>query len=173
LFIFRFFQQFRQEDSERPTSWDPNEKASPAGSGEENYIGQGTPLMPYKIRFENKKEASAPAVLVRVTDILDEDLDLSTLELTEITFADQNISVPEGLSHYETHLDLIIDNEFVSNENIRVKVEADLNLETRALNLVITGVDPQTGWIPADPFIGFLYPNDEKYRGTGSLSYIV
>jgi hypothetical protein len=162
-----------EEESESVASWDPNDKTSPAGKGEENYIGQGTPLMPYKIRFENKKEASAPAVLVRVTDILDEDLDLSTLELTEITFADQVISVSEGLSHYETHKDLIIDNEFVNSENIRVKVEADLNLETRTLDLVITGVDPQTGWIPADPFLGFLYPNDDKYRGAGSLSYIV
>jgi hypothetical protein len=162
-----------EEESGSPASWDPNDKTSPAGKGEENYIGRGTLLMPYKIRFENKTEATAPAVLVRVIDILDADLDLSTLELTEITFADQVISVPKGLSHYETHRDLIIDNEFVSQEKLRVKVEADLNFETRTLTLVITGVSPQTGWIPADPFLGFLYPNDDTQRGTGSLSYIV
>jgi predicted secreted protein len=81
--------------------------------------------------------------------------------------------VPKGLSHYETHRNLIIDNEFVSQEKLRVKIEADLNFETRTLTLVITGIDPQTGWIQADPFLGFLYPNDETQRGTGSLSYIV
>lgn len=81
--------------------------------------------------------------------------------------------MPQGLSHYHTYRDIVIDNEFVSQENLRVKIEADLDLETRTLTLVITGVDPQTGWIPADPFIGFLYPNDETQRGEGSLSYIV
>jgi len=58
---------------------------------------------------------------------------------------ESNVSV--GFLPDDTHLDLIIDNEFVNSENIREKVEADLNLETRVFNLVITGVVRQRGYL--------------------------
>jgi len=155
-------------------SFDPNDKAGPAGQGAGGYIGDGNMLMPYTIRFENKKSASAPAVIVTVTDILDADLDLSTFELNEIGFADQTITVPPGLQNYETNLDLIMENEFLTQPApIRVNVKVTLEPVTRRLELVLTGLDPQTGWLPEDVMLGFLYPNDENHRGEGFLRFSV
>ena len=55
------------------TSWDPNEMCGPIGYGEEGYIGE-TKNFNYRILFENKKEASAPAYRIRITDVLDENI---------------------------------------------------------------------------------------------------
>ena len=55
------------------TSWDPNEMCGPVGYGEEGYIGE-TKNFNYRILFENKKEASAPAYRIRITDVLDENV---------------------------------------------------------------------------------------------------
>ena len=54
-------------------SIDPNEMVGPAGYGDKNYIGQ-TRTMNYRIFFENKKEATAPAYRIRITDVLDENV---------------------------------------------------------------------------------------------------
>ena len=51
-------------------SWDPNEMVGPKGYGEENYIGE-TRSIDYRILFENKAEAGAPAYRIRITDELD------------------------------------------------------------------------------------------------------
>ncbi len=55
------------------TSWDPNEMCGPVGYGEEGYIGE-TNTFNYRILFENKKEATAPAYRIRITDVLDENV---------------------------------------------------------------------------------------------------
>lgn len=60
-------------------SWDPNEMCGPVGAGEENWIGQ-TSTVDYRILFENKKEATAPAYRIRISDELDPDVfDLSSV----------------------------------------------------------------------------------------------
>ena len=55
------------------TSIDPNEMCGPAGYGDENYIGE-TQTMQYRILFENKAEATAPAYRIYITDELDENV---------------------------------------------------------------------------------------------------
>jgi len=67
------------------TSWDPNEKAGPAGYGATHAVPAGQPL-PYIIYFENVKTATAPAATVTVTDVLDANLDWSTFMLGEVAF---------------------------------------------------------------------------------------
>lgn len=60
-------------------SWDPNEMVGPAGVGDKNYIAE-TRTMDYRIMFENKKEATAPAYRIRISDELDENVfDVSTV----------------------------------------------------------------------------------------------
>lgn len=60
-------------------SWDPNEMLGPVGYGDENYIGK-TQTINYRITFENKAEATAPAYRIRISDVLDENVfDLSTV----------------------------------------------------------------------------------------------
>ena len=60
-------------------SFDPNEMLGPVGYGDENYIGK-TQTINYRITFENKPEATAPAYRIRISDELDENVfDLSTV----------------------------------------------------------------------------------------------
>src|SRR5207247_2306579 len=120
------------------------------------------------IRFENKSDATAPAREVVVTDTLDANLDLSTFQWTEITFANQTISVPYGLNHYETTVDVN-----ANGTAILAEVEALLDFATRTLTLTLSAIDPLTGWFPEDPLVGLLYPNDDTGRGEGSISYVV
>ena len=54
-------------------SWDPNEMVGPVGYGDENYIGE-IKTIDYRILFENKAEAGAPAYRIRITDVLDENV---------------------------------------------------------------------------------------------------
>jgi PKD repeat protein len=62
-------------------SLDPNDKsATPGGEGPEKSI-DGDQRLAYLIQFENKAEATASAVYIRVVDTLDTDLDWSTLAL--------------------------------------------------------------------------------------------
>ena len=64
-------------------SWDPNEMVGPQGVGEKHYIGETT-TMNYRILFENKAEAGAPAYRVRISDELDESVfDVSTVKFGE------------------------------------------------------------------------------------------
>jgi hypothetical protein len=61
------------------SSWDPNEMCGPVGVGDENYIGK-TCTVNYRIMFENKAEATAPAYRIRISDVLDENVfDISTV----------------------------------------------------------------------------------------------
>jgi hypothetical protein len=60
-------------------SWDPNEKAGPAGIGAENYLNQAGRLH-YTIFFENLATATAPAYRIVIVDTLSSILDPETVE---------------------------------------------------------------------------------------------
>lgn len=61
-------------------SWDPNEMIGPAGGGEQHALNEDGRIN-YRILFENKKEASAPAYRVRIMNELDTDVfDPETVE---------------------------------------------------------------------------------------------
>src|SRR5439155_10094428 len=96
-------------------SFDPNEKFGPVGFGTSAFVSRDSALA-YLIRFENKSDATAPARQVVVSDTLDASLDLSTLELTEITFANRILTIPAGLNHYETRISLIVTNGTGTNK---------------------------------------------------------
>ena len=64
-------------------SWDPNEMMGPEGVGEQHYIGQ-TQTVNYRILFENKAEAGAPANRVRITDVLDPNI----FDVTSVRFGE-------------------------------------------------------------------------------------
>ena len=78
-------------------SGDPNDKYT-LGEGPEGWIAANIPVL-YTIYFENVATATAAAQHVVVTDILDGNLDLATLELIGIGFNSVNISIPSGLQN--------------------------------------------------------------------------
>ena len=154
-------------DTNIARSSDPNDKLAPAGSGDAAFVAADT-LLDYTIRFENKPDAKAPAQQIIITDVLDSDLDLDTLELTEIYFADQRITVPPGLDQFATTLPIR-----ANDSDILVEIAAGVDRETRELTFTLYAIDPQTGWFPDEPLTGLLYPNDDTGRGEGYVKYVV
>lgn len=65
-------------DGKLVASSDPNEKYGPAGFGNSNFISEAN-VMTYTIRFENKKEATAPAYRVQIYDTLSSVFDVETV----------------------------------------------------------------------------------------------
>jgi len=104
-------------------SLDPNDKsATPGGEGPGKTIDNDQRLA-YLVQFENKAEATASAVYVRVVDTLDTDLDWSTLAFGDMSHPDDcgwefdpvdgvitwfcdnimlppNVTPPEGEGHF-------------------------------------------------------------------------
>jgi hypothetical protein len=148
-------------------SRDPNDKLAPAGFGDCGHVLPDSSFN-YTVRFENQAEATGPAREIIVTDTLAPELDLDSLELTEIAFADQTISIPPGLNAYETMLPM-----HVAGIDIVAEVKASLDRDTRELKLSLRALDPLTGWFPEDPLIGLLYPNDATRRGEGHISFTI
>ncbi|GEM_PF-1138406 len=70
-------------------SIDPNDKlAFPPGKGPAHEIGSDE-LLSYLIQFENKPEATADAIYIRIVDTLDSDLDWRTFHTTAMSHPDK------------------------------------------------------------------------------------
>ncbi len=151
------------------SSHDPNDKTGASGYGDEGYIKPG--VIPYLIQFENDPNlgATIPAQEVFITDPLDDNLNLATLEFTGFGFNNFEFDVPPGLSHYETVIDQRPD-----GTNLLVTVVLDVNMETQVLSATFRSLDPLTGQLPDDVDAGFLPVNDkELHNGEGYVTYIV
>jgi RHS repeat-associated protein len=145
---------------------DPNAKIGPAGFGPAGYIApEGT--FAYRIEFENEPSATAPVQQVVITDQLNNNLDWSTFELTDIGFGDQFIVVPPDTRHFETTVSLSY-----NSVDFEVHIVVDLDLATGRLTACFYSIDPDTG-LPPTVDIGFLPPEDGTGRGMGHISYII
>ncbi len=146
---------------------DPNFISGPAGSGPQNFVAAASPF-PYAVYFENQPTASAPALVVTVTQQLDPNLDWSTFQFGTIGFGTFTIDVPPGLQHYSTRVDA------TASLGCFVDVTADLDRLTGLVSCTFTTIDPATLDVPAgDPQAGFLPPDDASQRGEGWVSYAV
>jgi len=145
-------------------SWDPNEKIGPAGIGAARIIRPKQPLL-YTINFENQASAGAAALEVRVTDVLDPNLDLSTVEIVEIGVDDFRYTFPPGTKNHRASFEVdgwTFDEEGVWRRErtpLILNIETELDVETRTLSWTFAAVDPTTGAWPEDPFGGLLPPN--------------
>lgn len=79
----------KQVQGKLVSSWDPNEIVGPAGYGDKNYIAT-IPTMNYTIFFENKKEATAPAYRIQVTDTLSAVFDPETVKFGNTSHSGAN-----------------------------------------------------------------------------------
>lgn len=154
-----------QKSIERPTSCDPNDIIGPAGVGPLHHVSADA-VMPYRIRFENlASQATAPAAMVTITHQLDADLDWSTFKLGNIGLGDLVIEVPPDLSSHEFQVDLR------DTRGVFVDVKADLDMTTGLARWDLVAIDPATGELPEDPFVGFLPPNVIAPEGEGFVDY--
>jgi len=160
------------------SSFDPNDKHGPAGFDNPATVGVNDGFirpqaMPFEVEFENIGQIAAQ--IVRVTDTLDADLDLTTFEFTGFGFSGRTFTVDEGLNHYETELDLRID-----GIDLLVTVVLDLNTTTREVTVTFSTFDPITMLAP-EGFEGFLPKNNadgmpgtaDDHEGEGYFTYIV
>ena len=152
----------------KPVSADPNDKHGPKGVGTNHAIGEGT--LSYLVEYENTAGAGAtvPAQEVVVTDVLDTNLDLDTVEFTSFGFGSHRFTVPPGLSTYSTTIDLR-----PTGTNLLVSVDLDIDQLTRVLTARFGSLDPLTLLPPDDVDAGFLPVNDATHRGEGFFTYLV
>lgn len=149
-------------------SHDPNDKLGPAGYDVFGYIQADSPL-PYTVRFENDPEATASAVLVTITDQLDDDVDWATFELGNMQFGDRLIEVPAGLTYYGARVDLRTE----GNE-LLVDVRGNFDPDAGLAQWTFVGIDPATSELTDDPLAGFLPPNNpDIHDGEGYVQYYV
>jgi RHS repeat-associated protein len=149
-------------------SLDPNDILGPAGFGDAHYLGPES-ILPYTIRFENQSTASAPAFDVFISNPLDDDMDVATLELGSFGFGGRVVEIPRGLDGFTR----VVETTNPDGSPLLLKVQAGFDAETRVLKWEFHSLDPETGLPPTDPFAGFLPPNDETHRGEGFVTYLI
>ncbi len=152
-------------------SLDPNEKVRPAGIGSQHFV-PGDQALQYEIYFENLTTATAPAQEVFVTDFLDPDLDWTTFRLTEITWGDQAIAIPENSTKFTTRV-TVADYRPGVKKSWWVDVSVEVNTLTGRVSWTFRMLDPETGLPPDDPLAGFLPPNNETGRGEGHIGFTI
>ena len=150
-----------KKDIDRPLSWDPNGIIGPAGFGAENHI-VATDVMPYTIRFENDaQQATAPAAMVTITQTLDPELDWTTFRLGDMGFGDMIIDVPADTAFFQARYDA------TDTLGVQVDVDAGIDAATGEVRWEFFAIDPATGDLPDDPFVGFFASECERPRRRG------
>ena len=176
-------------------SYDPNEMLGPEGYGDAGYILGDSPLS-YRVNFENDAAATAPAQLVDVEFYLDPNLDWSTFRFTSFGWADENITLDEGVYSIDQTVEtsIVVENEDGTTESVDIYVQVTGGIELLTGRVWISYQALQYSDLdgeleeailmpPRDPRVGFLLPTlyegegDEKVkvgtRGDGFVSYIV
>jgi PKD repeat protein len=183
-----------EENPDTPDSWDPNEIAGPVGydtpdavaaweawyeahvenpdNGVEappmnRWISSEGQTLTYTVYFENLDTATAAAQEVFVDQQLDVNLDWSTFQMQVVVFSNQIIDAVSGMSNGS----IIVDQD---STDYRIQIDTAIDYTTGEVDWYFRVVDPTTWdtW-PADPYAGFLPPNDETHRGEGYITYTI
>jgi hypothetical protein len=142
---------------------DPNNLAS-TGFGPQGFVSPSDQIG-YTIDFENDPTATLPAQQVTITDQLPSGLDWSTVQLTGIGFNGVDLSLPAGVSNYNTTTNVSID------PTHPVDVQVTFDPTTGLLTWTLTSVDPGSGMETQDPVAGFLPPDNAQGQGEGFVSF--
>ncbi len=156
----------RSQYAQVQNSEDPNALVGPAGFGVPNYI-QGGGALPYTVDFAN--DGNAAALDVSVSEQLDANLDWSTFQLGSFGFGPIFITVPGGLTDYQT----TVSYQNTDGSALNVLVSLHFSIATGLLTATFTSLDPLTGQAPLGVFDGFLPPDDSTRIGEGYVQYTV
>lgn len=141
-----------------PASGDPNEKQGMSVNGHR---------LAYRILFENRPEATAPAAGVFISDRLDAGLNLGSCRLGGIHLGNTTINVPNNRVSYQTRVNAL------DARGVYVDIAAGVNAATREVFWQFRSSDPATGEAPTDGHVGFLPPEDGTGRGKGWVEFSV
>ncbi|HEV3344423.1 MAG TPA: carboxypeptidase regulatory-like domain-containing protein [Pirellulales bacterium] len=146
-------------------AYDPNNLIGPAGYGPQGFIQPGT--FGYEVAFENDPtKATAAAQVVTATLNLNADLDPSTFQFTGFGFASHTFTVPPGLTHYQTTIDLRPD-------GVDLLVPVTMDLSQGVVTVKFQSLDPATMLPPDGLNSGFLPIDDAAHDGEGFFTYTV
>lgn len=150
---------------------DPNEKTGPLGSGQNHVVAPGEDLH-YTVYFENLPAATAPAQEVIIIDQLDPGLDPSTLRFNEVVFGDTIIPIAGDDFQFEGRR-VVVDHRPEITKTWWLDISGEVDPTSGEVRFTFRTLDPETGELPADPFAGFLPPNDGSHRGEGHISFSI
>jgi hypothetical protein len=119
------------------------------------------------VQFENG--GTAAALDVALTEQLDPTLDWSTLQLGSVGFGPVNLSIPVGLTQYQTSVSY----QNTDGTPLNVQVALSFNVQTGLLTVTFTSLDPATGEAPTGVFDGFLPPDNQSGVGEGFVQYTI
>ncbi|MBM2815413.1 MAG: hypothetical protein HW421_2175 [Ignavibacteria bacterium] len=147
------------------SSFDPNEMVGPYGYKNQKYTGTEGKFN-YKIYFENKPIATAPAQEVIILDTLDKSkFDFSSFSFGPFSFGGKSYSPLNGLKEFT------IDIDSISKFNVLLKVNAKFDTVTGIVKWQYITLDKKTMDYPEDPDAGFLPPNKTSPEGEGFVSF--
>lgn len=149
------------------SSFDPNDIYGPGDNKLKKYINSVNDVS-YRIAFENVAAATAPAAQVTIIDTIDKSkFDISTLQLSKLEWGDSVVIIESNRSNFS-----LLKNLQPAHPNIlRVDVATDTSKGIITWNFYT--LDPVTGNLTDSPFEGFLPPNTDGIKGTGSVSYSI
>ena len=157
----------KEKNPKGVTSFDPNEMVGPKGYTSKRYISSRGSLL-YKIYFENKSTASAPAQEVFVYDTLDRNVyDLKSFELEAFSYGDTTIVLPKGLNEFSLDIDSKATKGYI------LRLYARLDTITGVAYWRFLTLDPTTMDLSEDPDMGFLPPNVTSPEGEGFVSFYI
>jgi hypothetical protein len=147
---------------------DPNEKVGPVGIGASRRVPTAK-ILDYIIYFENVTTATAAAQEIVITDILDPNLDTTSLQFLEVSIGSRTIvSSYPGITLHERRdwPDWLgrVDTWWGD-------FHASLDPVSHTLTWRLRILDPATGELPEDVLAGILPPNDESGRGQGYVRF--
>jgi hypothetical protein len=145
----------------------PNTTTAPNGYGTQHWIA-GTTALPYTLNFSNNApQGTNPVAQVTIAEKLDPNLDLTTFQLGNFSFAGNIYTVPSGVQTYSQQIDL------TTTKGIVVNVTAGLNTTTGTVTWTFTSIDPATGKAITNPTQGFLPAEDLTGAGSGNVGYTI
>ncbi len=148
-------------------SADPNDIIGPIGFGAERWVSAAERL-PYTIRFENDPQnATSPAQLVVIEQILDSDLDTNSFQFGNFGFGGREYQVPSGRQTLSLDIDL------KAEIGIIVRVFARIDPAQRKVTWTFRSISPATGTDTTNPSDGFLPLNLLPPQGDGFVSYSI
>lgn len=157
-------------DTPKIVAVDPNEKVAVAGVGDQKYVTVDEKLT-YKVYFENKSTAEAPAQEVFVTDYLDSDLDWATIRVEDISFG--NVMVTNISDQPMLNAKVTIADYRDPSVLWHVAIRSTFESKSGCLKVSLHTLDPETGDLPEDAYAGLLPPNDSTGRGEGNFTFTI
>ncbi len=146
-------------------SMDPNEIVGPHGYDTENYISNKN-LMNYRVFFENKDSAMAPANDVIILDTLDaKKFDFQTFSFGDVVIADSVYTVQPYAKSFSMLIDLF------PRVACIVKVYGNLDTTTGIIKVEFNTLDRYTKEPNDNVDVGFLPPNVANREGEANFSY--